>query len=127
MTRPLLSDRTIANLRALIPQGVLQAAEVHAIGGDTWTISRPATSDGVNAPGAATAPGDITAYVVSPKAASLAGTLAGTTIPTDTWRAYTDSDQDLRVQDTIVSVSVPSLKFLVQTRDEQIGFVLYQL
>ena len=123
----LLPDRVIAKLRALIPEAILRAVQVYAIGGSTWSVSRPAVSDGVNAPGGPTAPGNITGWVISPQAAVLGGSLAGTAITDDKWRMFTNIAQNMQPGDTITSVADSSLKFFVQTEEPQIDHVVYIL
>lgn len=123
----LLPDRIITKLRSLIPAAVLRAVQVYAIGGSTWSVSRPATSDGVNAPGAPTAPGNITGWVISPQAAVLVGSLTGTAIGDDKWRMFTDTVQNVQPGDTITSAADSSLKFIIQTEEPQIDHVVYIL
>lgn len=124
----LLPDRIVTKLRSLIPEAILRAVQVYAIGGNAWSISRPATSDGVNAPGAPTTPTSVTGYVTSPQvAAALGGSIAGTAIPTDRWLLFTGTNQSVQVLDTITSTADSSLKFLVQTKESQIGYIVYIL
>lgn len=123
----MLTSDDIAAMRALIPLGILAAVEVHAIGGNTWTVSRPAANDGVSAPGGATNPGSITGYAVSPRYATLVPLLSGSPVPIDTWRLYTNTTQNLQVGDTITSAADFSLKFTIQSEEMRIGYVVYIL
>ena len=123
----MLTEADIIYMRALIPQGILASVEMQAIGGATWTVSRPASNDGVSNPGSPTSPGSITGYAVSPKYIALATVIAGTSIPIDTWRLFTNTTQNLQVGDTITSAADSSLKFTIQSEEMRIGYVVYIL
>lgn len=109
-------DVTTRNM-ARFGANILLSAKALGVGGPAWTISRPASSDGVSAPGSPTAPGSITGYVLSPEMIRLAATLSGTSIPLDKWRLYAATSQDVRIGDKITSQADATLKFIVQSKE----------
>jgi hypothetical protein len=97
--------------RALAQRSI---AEV-AVGGDTWSVSRPG-GNGVSGPRSSASAGTVTGYAYQEQPADVVVNVAGTPLPNAPWRFMVVSGA-VQPGDTITSAASATIKFTVRAPD----------
>lgn len=103
------------------------------VGGSLWIVTRGTSGDGVTSAVTPTTVGTIAAFVRKVKPSQLAQALAGTAVPTASWKLAAEpgapiapatlAASNLQAEDVISSQEDAALRFMVRDIDTDAGYV----
>lgn len=108
-------------MQAVRAAGVMTSAQVQAVGGAAWFVTRMAGGDGVTTdPTPATHTATVYVYQVRRQVATANGPVW---VAVDAWKFAAPAGEDLAVEDRLVSVAMPALAYRVSTLDTPAGYL----